>query len=163
MERIWAVWRMAYIERAREEEGCLFCRVGQGTDDEGQYVLWRGLTTFVLLNAFPYNTGHLMVSPYRHVGRLSDLAREEAAEWVAVTGASQDIIERQFRAEGFNVGLNIGRCAGAGVEGHVHLHVVPRWNGDTNFMPVLADHKVLPEGLRATYGKLVGEFRNLSI
>jgi ATP adenylyltransferase len=112
-----------------------------------------------MLNAFPYNTGHLMVSPYRHVGSMVDVTPEEAVEWIAATGRSKEILRRVFRAEGFNVGLNVGRCAGAGVEGHLHLHVVPRWNGDTNFMPVLADSKVLPEGLKATFERLVGEFQ----
>ena len=162
MERLWAIWRMAYIETP-EVEGCLFCRVGRAEDDEASYVLWRGERSFIMLNAFPYNTGHLMVSPYRHVGGLADLDREETVEWIAATGGAKRILRRVFRAEGFNVGLNIGRCAGAGVEGHVHLHVVPRWNGDTNFMPVLADHKVLPEGLKATYEKLIGEFRAFSV
>lgn len=158
MERLWAVWRMAYIEQP-EIEGCLFCKARDATNDEEEYVLWRGAHSFVMLNAFPYNTGHLMISPYRHVGRMAEIRPEEAVEWIAATGRSKDVLRRAFRAEGFNVGLNVGRCAGAGVEGHLHLHVVPRWNGDTNFMPVLSDHKVLPEGLRATYGKLIGEFR----
>ncbi len=162
MERLWAIWRMAYIEKP-EEPGCLFCRVGGADADEANYVLWRGDRCFIMLNAYPYNAGHLMVSPYRHVGRLSDLDANEAAEWITAAGGAERILEKVFRADGFNMGLNIGRCAGAGVEGHVHLHVVPRWNGDTNFMPVLADHKVLPEGLKATYDKLIGEFRVFSL
>jgi len=158
MERLWAIWRMAYIEEPKEDGTCLFCRVAASTDDETNYVLRRGTHVFTMMNAFPYNTGHLLVSPTRHVGHLSDLTPDEAAEWIAETGRAKDILRDAFRAEGFNVGLNVGRCAGAGVEGHVHLHVVPRWNGDTNFMPVLADHKVLPEGLRATWEKLVEPF-----
>jgi ATP adenylyltransferase len=151
---------MEYIEQDKEE-GCLFCRVGGEDSDEKNYVLWRGSTCFVMLNAYPYNTGHLMVSPYRHVGHMSDITPEEAVEWIAATGASKDILQRVMGAEGFNIGVNVGLCAGAGVKDHLHLHVVPRWNGDTNFMPVLADHKVLPEGLRATYEKLIGEFQKL--
>ncbi|MCK4547987.1 MAG: HIT domain-containing protein [Candidatus Eisenbacteria sp.] len=162
MDRLWAIWRMAYIEQPKEE-GCLFCRVGGAEADGENYVLWRGSSCFVMLNAFPYNTGHLLVSPYRHVGHLSEVTAEEAVEWIAATGRCKDILRRVMRAEGFNVGLNVGLCAGAGVEGHLHFHIVPRWNGDTNFMPVLADHKVLPEGLKATYEKLIGEFRNLSL
>jgi len=162
VEKLWAIWRMAYIEKP-EAEGCLFCRVGGAGDDEASYVLWRGEHCFAMLNAYPYNAGHLMVSPYRHVGRLVDLSPEETLEWIAATGGAEEILRRVFRAEGFNVGLNIGRCAGAGVEGHVHLHVVPRWNGDTNFMPVLADHKVLPEGLKATFEKLIPEFKVFSV
>jgi ATP adenylyltransferase len=162
MERLWAIWRMAYIEKP-EVEGCFFCKAAGAGGDEEHYVLWRGRTCFVMLNAFPYNTGHLMVSPYRHVGKMAEVAAEEAVEWVAATGHSKEILRRALRAEGFNVGLNVGRCAGAGVEGHLHLHVVPRWSGDTNFMPVLADHKVLPEGLKATYDRLIGEFRKLSL
>lgn len=136
------------------DSGCIFCdHLAQG-DDEGAGILWRGLHTFVLLNAFPYNTGHLMVAPLRHRGDLEDLSPDERAELMEATARSVGIIRAAMKAEGFNVGANLGSAAGAGVPGHVHVHVVPRWGGDTNFMPVVGDTKVLPEMLAQTYAKL---------
>jgi ATP adenylyltransferase len=148
---------MAYIERA-EETGCIFCDKPRETDGEANLVLHRGRHCFVILNAFPYNPGHVMVSPFRHIGSFGDLSRDERLEMMDLLAASHDVIEAEMHPQGANVGVNLGRTAGAGIPGHIHMHLVPRWNGDTNFMPVIAQTKVIPEGLTETYRKLRAAF-----
>jgi ATP adenylyltransferase len=146
---------MEYIEAPhREEDGCIFCEKLAAGDDEEAYILERSGTAFVILNAYPYNPGHLMVAPVRHVGEMEDLSASELADISALLQRSIGALKEATRPDGFNVGLNLGRVAGAGILGHVHWHVVPRWNGDTNFMTVLGDVRVLPEALAATYAKL---------
>jgi ATP adenylyltransferase len=148
---------MAFVSGATGSSGdsaCIFCDHLAEGDDERAGILWRGPHSFVLLNAFPYNTGHLMVAPLRHAGDLTELSPDERAELMELTNRSVAIVRDAMKAEGFNVGANLGRVAGAGVPGHVHVHVVPRWGGDTNFMPVVGDTKVLPEMLADTYAKL---------
>lgn len=144
---------MAYIERAAEF-GCIFCEKQKEKDSEENLILHRGPTCFVILNAYPYNPGHVMVSPYRHIGLLEELSRDERLEVMDLLALSHEIIEGTMRPQGANIGVNLGRTAGAGILGHVHVHLVPRWNGDTNFMPVIGQTKVIPEGLRETYTKL---------
>jgi ATP adenylyltransferase len=134
--------------------GCIFCDHLAAGDDAGAFILTRGAHVFALLNAYPYNTGHLMVAPLRHVGDLTELSADERAELMELTSRCVAVIREAMNAEGFNVGANLGAVAGAGVPGHVHVHVVPRWGGDTNFMPVTGDTKVLPETLDQTYAKL---------
>ena len=153
MEQLWAPWRLEYIARADEQEGCLFCRAVEG-DDEAGLVLHRGREGFALLNRFPYASGHLMVAPYRHVGEFSELGDGEALEVHRLASQGMGALAQLYGPQGFNLGWNLGRIAGAGVTDHVHLHVVPRWAGDTNFMPVLADVKVLPEHLLESRRKL---------
>ena len=153
MKQLWAPWRLEYIESADEQEGCVFCRARDG-DDEKSLVVHRGKRAFVVLNKYPYASGHLMVAPNRHEGEFGDLEADEALEVHQVAAAGLAALAETMRPQGFNVGWNLGRIAGAGVVDHVHLHVVPRWAGDTNFMPVLADVKVLPEALEATRRKL---------
>jgi ATP adenylyltransferase len=153
MERLWAPWRLEYIEQADAEQGCIFCRALEGDDEEG-LVVHRGREAFVLLNRFPYASGHLMVAPARHVGEFSELEDGEALEVHRLAGQGMGALAQLYGPQGFNVGWNLGRIAGAGVVDHVHMHVVPRWAGDTNFMPVLADVKVLPEHLAETRRKL---------
>lgn len=153
MKQLWAPWRLEYIQGADEQEGCVFCRAA-GLDDEEGLVVHRGERAFVLVNRYPYAGGHLMVAPYRHEGDFGALEAEEAVEIHRLASTSLGVIEQTMRAQGFNLGWNLGRIAGAGVVDHVHLHVVPRWAGDTNFMPVLADVKVMPEALEATRRKL---------
>ena len=161
VDLLWAPWRMEFIAGAREA-GCLFCRTGRpGGDDAGNYVLWRGRLAFVMLNRFPYSNGHLMVAPYRHEGALANLGADEGAEMMAMAGRSTAALEAALRAEGFNVGFNVGKVAGAGVQDHLHLHVVPRWAGDTNFLPVIAETRVMPEYLEATFEKLAPQFRGV--
>jgi ATP adenylyltransferase len=149
MERLWAPWRLEYVGSADEQEGCVFCRALEG-DDETGFVLHRGREAFALLNKFPYASGHLMVAPYRHVGEFSELGDDEALEVHRLASQGMGALAQLYGPQGFNLGWNLGRIAGAGVTDHVHLHVVPRWAGDTNFMPVLADVKVLPEHLVET-------------
>lgn len=157
MERLWAPWRMAFVSGESGTSGgsgCIFCDHLAAGDDEGAFILVRRSLTFVLLNAYPYNTGHLMVAPLRHAGDLVDLTTEERAELMELTARSVEVVRAAMNAEGFNVGINLGAVAGAGVPGHVHVHVVPRWGGDTNYMPVVGETKVLPETLEQTYAKL---------
>jgi ATP adenylyltransferase len=150
---LWAPWRLEYIQQADEQEGCIFCHAAE-TDDESGLVVHRGSQAFVLLNKFPYASGHLMVAPFRHVGEFTELDDEEALEIHRLAGQGMGALAQLYGPQGFNLGWNLGRIAGAGVTDHVHLHVVPRWAGDTNFMPVLADVKVLPEHLVETRRKL---------
>lgn len=152
MKQLWAPWRLEYIQQADELPGCIFC------EPEEELVVHRGELAFVLLNRFPYASGHVMIAPSRHVGALGDLTREEALGVHELAVASVDALAAAYAPDGHNLGWNLGRVAGAGVADHVHLHVVPRWSGDTNFMPVLADVKVLPEHLVATRDRLAAEW-----
>jgi ATP adenylyltransferase len=155
MERLWAPWRLTYMKQASEPgNACVFCSKLETTDDREALILHRGATCFVLLNLYPYANGHLMVAPYRHVATPGDLDAEERAELWELLDRSLKVLSQAFAPHGFNAGLNLGRVAGAGVEDHVHLHVVPRWNGDTNFMPVLADVRVMPQHLDETWQTL---------
>jgi ATP adenylyltransferase len=149
---LWAPWRLEYIEHADELPGCLFCRTAE-RDPDGLLV-HRGAAAFAVLNKFPYASGHLMVAPVRHVGDLVELADEEALEIHRLVTQALAALATVYRPQGYNVGWNLGRIAGAGIVDHVHAHVVPRWTGDTNFMPVLADVKVLPEHLLETRRRL---------
>jgi ATP adenylyltransferase len=153
LRELWAPWRLEYIQSADQQEGCVFCRA-PGLGDEEGLVVHRGERAFVLLNRFPYASGHLMVAPYRHVGALTELEPEEALEMHSLAATSTEVLGTVMAPQGFNLGWNLGRIAGAGIVDHVHEHVVPRWAGDTNFMPVLADVKVLPEALQSTRRKL---------
>jgi ATP adenylyltransferase len=153
MERLWAPWRLEYIEHADAEQGCIFCRALEGADEDG-FVVHRGRKAFVLLNKFPYASGHLMIAPSRHVGDFSELDDDETLAVHRLASQGMGALAQLYGPQGFNLGWNLGRIAGAGVVDHVHQHVVPRWAGDTNFMPVLADVKVLPEHLVETRRKL---------
>ncbi|MFP3228821.1 MAG: HIT domain-containing protein [Nitrososphaeria archaeon] len=152
MRRLWAPWRMEYISSAARGGACVLCDAAKGPDEE-KLVLYRGRTAYVIMNRFPYNSGHLMVVPVRHVTAPGELSDEEALEVHHLISASIAALRRVMNPDAFNVGVNVGRHAGAGMD-HLHYHVVPRWAGDTNFMPVLADVKVLPEHLRVTYERL---------
>ena len=152
MRQLWAPWRLEYIRQADELAGCIFC------EPDEDLVVQRGEHAFVLLNRFPYASGHLMIAPARHVGAFADLTDAEALEVHRLAAAGLDALGAAYRPDGANIGWNLGRVAGAGIVDHVHLHVVPRWSGDTNFMPVLADVKVLPEHLAETRDRLVAEW-----
>ena len=154
MERLWAPWRMSYVGAADRTDGCLFCDALASSDDRKILVLLRRPLAFLILNAFPYASGHLMAALTRHVGTLGEATAAELGEAMALVQRSIRALDRVYRPDGYNVGINQGRVAGAGVEGHLHIHVVPRWNGDTNFMPVLGEIRVLPESLDATYDRL---------
>jgi ATP adenylyltransferase len=152
---LWAPWRLEYIAQADEQEGCVFCLEEAGTLPEGESLLvYAGDSAIALLNKFPYSSGHLMVAPRRHAGGLAELGDEEALEIHRLAVDAVDALGRVYGPGGFNLGWNLGRVAGAGIADHIHLHVVPRWAGDTNFMPVLADVKVMPEHLLETRDRL---------
>jgi len=153
MERLWAPWRLEYIVGAKEE-GCIFCEFPKRGDDAKHLILHREALVYVIMNAFPYSNGHLLVAPYRHVGDISELTDEESLGMMLLAKKCCGVLREAVRPDGFNLGINLGTAAGAGIADHVHMHIVPRWNGDTNFMPVLADVKVIPEALEATYAKL---------
>ena len=153
MKQLWAPWRLEYIKSADEEHWCVFCLAAEG-DDEERLVVHRGRHAIALLNKYPYSSGHFMVAPIRHVGAYGGLTDEEALELHRLASAGMTALAQLYAPQGYNVGWNLGRRAGAGVVDHVHMHVVPRWGGDTNFMPVLADVKVLPEHLVETRRKL---------
>ena len=149
---------MAYIQAAKEQgedDGCIFCDLPAEGDDERTKILVRGGRAFVILNSFPYNPGHLMVAPFRHVGEFGAIETDEFAEVDALLTRSVRALEEEMEPHGFNLGMNLGRVAGAGIPGHLHWHVVPRWNGDTNFMPVVGQTRVLPELLDETYARLL--------
>jgi ATP adenylyltransferase len=149
---------MAYIERL-DEPGCIFCNKIAENDDERNLILKRAGKVFVILNLYPYNSGHLMVVPYEHAGSLSDLGADALGELMQETAASVDALREAFCPDGFNIGMNLGKAAGAGVRDHVHVHIVPRWTGDTNFMSVLGETKVLPDTPQGTYERLRDFFR----
>jgi len=152
---LWAPWRLDYIQQAGAQDGCVLCVEASGElPEEDTLVVRRGELVFALLNRFPYTSGHLMVAPYRHVGELGDLRPDEAAELHTVTVESLAALRAVYGPEAFNVGWNLGAVAGGSISAHLHEHVVPRWSGDTNFMPVLADVRVMPEHLRATRERL---------
>ena len=153
MERIWAPWRMELI-RQKKTTDCFFCDYIQEKQDQKNNVLERAEHCFVLFNKYPYNNGHLMVAPYKHTGELWDLDPEVRAEMFEYTVRWQVILKKVMRAEGFNIGINLGEVAGAGVKEHVHIHIVPRWNGDCNFMPVIGDTKVIPQAMSELYQEL---------
>jgi ATP adenylyltransferase len=158
--RIWAPWRLAYVSDASKdiEEQCIFCAKPQADDDEANLIVHRGERSFVILNLYPYTNGHLMVAPYEHIGRLQELPPETLTEMMGLAQRAMDRLESVYDPHGYNVGFNQGRVAGAGVEHHIHMHVVPRWAGDNNFMPVIADTKVMPQSIEQSYEALKGAF-----
>ncbi len=157
MEQIWAPWRIKYIQMEKTE-GCILCDKPGENNDALNYILYRGDKSFVMLNSYPYNPGHLMIAPYRHIANLEELTDEECNEHFKIVGRSIKMLRQVFNPAGFNIGINVGRVAGAGIDDHFHTHIVPRWQGDTNFMPVVSDIRVIPEALAETYEKLRGKF-----
>jgi ATP adenylyltransferase len=151
--QLWAPWRLEYISSADDDNGCVFCDAA-AAEDEAALVVHRGAAAFVLLNKFPYASGHLMVAPFRHCGEFGELGDDDVVEIHRLASVGIGTLAQLYGPQGYNLGWNLGRIAGAGVVDHVHLHVVPRWAGDTNFMPVLADTKVLPEHLTETRRRL---------
>lgn len=156
--RIWAPWRLRYVSTANKQAECVFCAKPGEDDDRAALIVHRGNRCYVILNLYPYTSGHLMVAPFDHVGRLQDIEPEVMAEMMDLAQQAIRKMEEVYGPEGFNMGVNQGRVAGAGVEGHIHLHVVPRWAGDNNYMPVLADTRVMPQSLEETYDALEGGF-----
>jgi len=157
MEQIWAPWRIEYIQMEKPE-GCILCDKPKENDDATNYILYRGDNNFIILNGYPYNPGHLMIAPYRHIATLEELTDEERREHFEIVSRSVKLLRKVFNPAGFNIGMNLGRIAGAGIDDHIHTHIVPRWQGDTNFMPVISSVRVMPEALAETYEKLKGKF-----
>jgi len=161
VRRIWAGWRMEYILGVKSQE-CVFCRALQSGDDTASHIVYRGKRVVLMLNRFPYTNGHLLVVPLSHVGDLAELDRETLADMMLLTAKSIELLRAAMNPHGFNVGLNLGQAAGAGIQDHVHIHIVPRWENDTNFMPVLGEVRVIPEWLEDTYTKLRAALETLT-
>jgi ATP adenylyltransferase len=154
MEHLWAPWRNTYVKDGAKHEGDTFTRIAQGTDDEAHYVLTRGKACFALLNLYPYNTGHLLVLPYRQTGALEDLSDDETLEMWTMVKRLKAALTAAFRPDGFNIGINLGAAAGAGIEQHLHVHLVPRWRNDANFMTITAETRVHPNDLAGIYAAI---------
>jgi len=161
MDRLWSPWRYHYVSTVSPGDECIFCAKAREDRDEENLILHRGRLNYALLNLFPYTTGHLMITPYRHVAQLEDLAEEEAAEMMQLARLAVRCLREVYRPQGFNLGMNLGECAGAGIAGHLHMHVLPRWTGDANFMTTIAETRVMPEDLRETWRKLSAAFARL--
>ena len=157
MNRLWAPWRIEYI-RTKDEDGCIFCKKSISKDDQNNLVLYRGKESFVLMNLYPYSNGHIMICPYAHSSDTNDLSPMCNEEIMRLANESMNILRKKMNAEGFNFGANLGEAGGAGIEDHLHYHIVPRWNGDTNFMPVVGTTKVMVEGLNETWTILKSDF-----
>jgi ATP adenylyltransferase len=166
MDRLWSPWRSKYIESFNEQKEepddfCLFCDALNTPDkDEAKFVLYRGKLCYVIMNLYPYNSGHLMVVPHRHLSMLTEMTDEEYLEIMQLLKKCSEALNEVMNPHGFNIGTNIGRVSGAGIDHHIHFHIVPRWNGDTNFMPVLGDTKVISEEMPKTYQKLKKHLTN---
>jgi len=154
MERVWAPWRMTYITNTQQEDGCIFCQAWEDNDDRQRLVLLRAKHSMTMLNRYPYTCGHLMVAPLRHTAEMNDLSEDELLGLTLAVRQATELLRHVASPNGFNIGMNLGKAAGAGVEEHMHIHIVPRWNGDTNFMTVTGDVRVIPEGLMEAYDRL---------
>jgi len=159
MTRLWAPWRMDYITQAKSAE-CIFCIKSKSDSEKENLVLFRGQFSFLLLNLYPYSNGHLMIAPYSHTSNISEIDKETASEIMSISNFAMKALEKELKAEGFNFGANLGKVAGAGIEEHIHYHIVPRWAGDTNFMPVLGHTKVIMDGLMETWNNLKPYFND---
>ncbi len=153
MDYLWSPWRYRYVSEASPADECIFCKAAAGPD-ESSYIVYRGKRNFVILNLFPYTSGHVMIAPYEHVATLAEAAVDTLTEMIELARAAERHLGAVYRPKGINIGMNLGECAGAGVAGHIHMHVVPRWHADSNFMTVTGETRVLPEDLAATYAKL---------
>ncbi|MFW6127869.1 MAG: HIT family protein [Halobacteriota archaeon] len=159
MDRIFAPWRIRYV-LGPKHQGCIFCEFPKENRDKENLILYRGELNFVIMNRYPYNPGHLLVAPYRHIGDITDLSSDELADMMEKLSTAEKVIRKVMEPDGFNIGINVGSVAGAGMEEHLHAHIVPRWDGDTSFMPVFGDVQVVPEALEETYDKLKEGFEN---
>ncbi len=157
MEQIWAPWRIEYI-RMEKPKGCILCDKPKENKDALNYILYRGDKNFIIMNSYPYNPGHLMIAPYQHIASPEELTDAELHEHFEIVSRGTRILRQVFSPAGFNIGINLGKVAGAGIDDHFHTHIVPRWQGDTNFMPVLANIRVVPQALAEIYEKLKGKF-----
>jgi len=158
MDRIFTPWRYAYVSQAENAPGCIFCNLPRENDDRKARIVHRGEHCYIVLNAFPYTSGHVMVVPYAHLDTLAQLPQPVAAEMMVLTQRMESVLRAAYKPEGVNVGMNIGKAAGAGVAGHIHMHVLPRWTADSNFMTTVAETRVLPEDLAVTWERLTKAF-----
>lgn len=161
MKQLWCPWRIEYI-LGPKPDGCVFCLPEHTEEDEERLVLYRGKKNFIILNKFPYSNGHIMVTPFRHVMDICDFTEEEASEHFSLIQVATGILQKHFKPQGINIGLNLGEAAGAGIRDHLHFHIVPRWNGDSSFMAVMNEVRVLPQHLSATYKDLKPYFNTLT-
>ncbi len=158
MDHLWSPWRYRYVSTAGPEDACIFCVKSAAGRDEENRIVYRGERNFVILNLFPYTSGHLMVAPYEHVASIEEASEETAIEMTLLVRQAVRHLRAVYRPRGLNLGMNIGECAGAGIAGHIHMHVVPRWPGDANFMSVVGETRVMPEDISETYSKLKAAF-----
>ena len=163
MDHLWTPWRSTYMKEKRDRSGCVFCLAAAATNDEDTLVVFRGRLNFVILNRYPYTSGHLMIAPYRHVSRLQQVDDETSAEMMRLVRASERLIEETYQPQGINIGMNLGEAAGAGIEQHIHMHVLPRWFGDANFMTSVSQTRIIPEELSVTWSKLSQAFAKASL
>jgi ATP adenylyltransferase len=154
MDRLWTPWRYRYVSTAGPEGGCIFCEKAASTDDRGNYIVLRAERNFLILNLYPYTSGHLMVVPYEHIATLGEAPQETLHEMMRLTTRAEQALGQLYRPDGFNIGMNVGESAGAGVAGHIHMHVLPRWTGDGSFMTTVSETRVLPETLDTTYERV---------
>jgi ATP adenylyltransferase len=161
VDRLWSPWRLEYVTRS-DDDGCIFCEAPRRSAEQDSLVVFEGSRSYILLNLYPYNNGHLMVVPYRHVATLGGLTGDEVVEIGLLTQRAETALTEVYQPHGLNVGINLGKAAGAGIVEHLHVHVVPRWRGDTNFMTVVGDMRVLPENLSATAARLRPFFERLA-
>ena len=162
INHLFSPWRMDYVSKPSSKEGDVFLDALNSDNDRESLILFRGALSFIIMNLYPYNNGHLMVVPYRKVNSMIDLNQKELSEIIKLSQNSMDIIKKELNADGFNFGVNVGKCAGAGIDDHIHFHVVPRWNGDNNFMPAIGNTKVVVQGLFDTYDVLYPLFQKIS-
>ncbi len=158
MTHLWTPWRSTYMQQKRDKSGCIFCDAAVSQADEQNLVVYRGELNFVILNRFPYTSGHLMIAPYVHVARLAHASTETATEIINLARRAEQIIDSIYQPDGLNLGMNLGGAAGAGIEQHIHMHVLPRWTGDANFMTTIGNTRIIPEALNDTYAKLKDGF-----
>ena len=156
MDKLWAPWRVKYVTKIlSKSKKCVFCKILSGKNDRKNFIFLRTQYSFAVLNIYPYNNGHVLVMPYRHVNDIAKLTQDEMMDLMNLVNRTKKLLEKVMKPKGFNIGVNIGRAAGAGFPGHVHIHIVPRWLGDVNFMPVLTDTKVISQSLRALWTRLI--------
>ncbi|MEJ2568683.1 MAG: HIT domain-containing protein [candidate division WOR-3 bacterium] len=161
MKKIFAPWRYKYVKNPNSE-GCIFCRAASSDNDRKSGVLFRGKFSFVIMNKYPYNNGHIMIAPYKHTGNFGEINEDEMLEMSVIIQKWQKIIQKAMKPDGFNIGMNIGKIAGAGFENHLHYHIVPRWSGDTNFMPIIGETKIVPMSIDEAYDILLKVYKKIT-
>jgi ATP adenylyltransferase len=154
MDHLWTPWRSTYMKTGKHGTGCIFCEAMAGNEDENKLIPFRGEHAFVILNRYPYTSGHLMIAPYAHISRLNEAGQPALEEIMHLARRAETVLEKAYRPDGINLGMNLGRAAGAGIAEHIHMHVLPRWTGDANFMTTVGDTRIIPESLGETYWKI---------